>query len=127
MLNVLPPFLAEKNSVDLMDALTSLIEVAVEHPKMFKPAFAHLVQFAISVLKEKDLDDDARQGALELLVTFAEGAPVMCRNDKNYTMATVEETLSLMCDHDEDHDALEEWRNTEDVSPSVALLTTAGL
>lgn len=92
-----------------------MIEVAQEHPKMFRAAFAHLVQFAVSALKEKDLDDGARQSALELLVTFAEGAPVMCRQDKNYTIVTVEQTLSLMCEHDGEPEALEEWRTTKDV------------
>jgi len=39
----------------------------------------------------------------------------MCRKDPTYPMATIEQTLSLMCDHDDDPDALEEWRNTDDV------------
>jgi hypothetical protein len=115
LLMVLPPLLTEKNSEDLTDALTSLISVATEHPKMFRASFASLVQFTISVVAEKELEDDARQAALELLVTFAEGAPVMCRKDEHYTMATVEQTLSLMCDHDDDAAALAEWQNTDDV------------
>ena len=117
LLNVLPTLLAEKQSDDLTDALTALIEVATEHPKMFRPCFGHLAQFCISVLKEEELDDDAKQAALELLVTFAEGAPVMCRKDPHYTTATVEQILALMCDHDNDPDALKEWRNTDDVYP----------
>jgi Importin repeat len=116
LLNVLPPLLTQKESEELTDALTPLIEVATEHPKMFRPCFANLVQFAISVVKEKELENDARQSALELLVTFAEGAPVMCRKDDHYTMATIEQILSLMCDHDDDSNSLEEWRNTDDVS-----------
>jgi hypothetical protein len=117
LLNVLPPLLAEKDSQHLTDALMSLIEVATEHPKMFKHAFSHLVQFTISVVKEKELDNDARQAALEVLVTFAEGAPAMCRKDEHYTMATVEQALSFMCDLDNDQEALTEWRNTDDVFP----------
>lgn len=115
LLNVLPPLLAEKNSEELTEALTSLIELASEHPKMFKDSFTHLVQYAISVIKETDLEDDARQAALELLVTFAEGAPNQCRKDKLYTTATVEQILALMCDHDDDPESLETWRNTDDV------------
>jgi len=92
-----------------------LIEVATEHPTMFRSAFSHLVQFAIGVIKEKQLDDDTRQAALELLVTFADGAPNMCRKDASYTMATIEQILGFMCDHDTEQDALEEWRNTDDV------------
>ena len=128
LLNVLPTLLAEKQSEELTDALTSLIEVATEHPKMFRPCFGHLAQFSISVLKEEELDDDAKQAALELLVTFAEGAPVMCRKDPQYTTATIEQILALMCDHDNNPDALTEWRNTDDVFPLSTFLTTiAGL
>jgi importin-5 len=115
LLNVLPPLLAEQKSEELTEALTALIEVATEHPKMFRSCFTQLVQFAIGVVKGKELDNDARQAALELLITFAEGAPVMCRKDEHYTMATVEQTLSFMCDHDDDPDSLAEWRNTDDV------------
>jgi len=114
LLNVLPPLLAEQQSSQLREALLELIDVATEHPTMFRSAFSHLVQFAISAIKEKQLEDDTRQAALELLVTFADGAPNMCRKDANYTMATVEQILGFMCDHDTEPEALEEWRNTDD-------------
>jgi importin-5 len=118
LLNVLPPLLMEKNSEDLTAALTSLITLATQHPKMFKHSFSHLVQFALSVMKQTDLENDARQAALELLITFTEGAPAMCRNEPNFTMAVTEQTLAFMCDHDDDPESLEEWRNTDDV-PSL--------
>jgi importin-5 len=120
LLNVLPPLLAEKQSDPLREALLELIEVATEHPNMFRGCFSHLVQFAVSVVKEKELDNDTRQAALELLVTFAEGAPNMCRKDPNYTMATVEQILGFMCDHDTEAESLEEWRNTDDVQATSA-------
>jgi importin-5 len=126
-LNVLPPLLAEKNSDDLTTGLMSLIDVATSHPKMFRHSFSSLVQFAISVIKEKDFENDARQAALELLVTFAEGAPAMCRNDKTFSSAVIEQTLSLMCDHDDDPAAIDDWQNTEDVYPIPVDLTSARL
>lgn len=116
LLNVLPPLLTEKNSEDLTAAFTSLIAVATEHPKMFRHSFSHLVQFALSVVKQTELEDDARQAALELLITFAEGAPAMCRNEPNFTMAVTEQILAFMCDHGNDPESLEEWRNTDDVT-----------
>jgi len=72
------------------------------------------------------LDDDARQAALELLITFAEGAPAMCRNEKDFTMAVTEQILTFMCDHDDDPAALEEWRATEDVISLNGKLTSVG-
>jgi hypothetical protein len=78
-------------------------------------------------MKEKEMDDDARQAALELLITFSEGAPVMCRKDPSYTISTVEQILSFMCDHDDSAEALEEWRNTDDVHLPPARLIIVGL
>jgi importin-5 len=127
LLNVLLPLLAEKDSDNLTEALTSLVSVAEVHPKMFRESFSSLVQFAISVIKEKELENDARQAALELLVTFAEGAPAQSRKDPHYTAATVEQVLALMCDHDDSPEDLETWRNTDDVYPSIAYLTIVGL
>jgi len=115
LLNVLPPLLAEKNSQSLSEAMKALIEVAVEHPKLFRQTFSGLVQFALSVVKEKELENDPRQNAMELLVTFAETEPGMCRKDPNYTAGTVEQMLAFMCDHDDDPETLEEWRTTDDV------------
>ena len=122
LLTVLAPLLARKESEELTEAFTALIEVATEHPKIFRALFGDLIRFAISVLKEEELDDDAKQAALELLVTFAEGAPVMCRKDPYYTTATIERILVLMCDHDDHPGSLEVWRNTEDVSPPQCLV-----
>ena len=126
LLNVLVPILQERHSESLAEALTTLIGVAEMHPKMFKDAFSQLVQFAVSVIKEKSLDDGARQAALELLVTFAEGAPAQCRKDPQYSIATVEQSLSLMCDHEDDSDTLEVWRNTDDVFYAVSKLIIVG-
>jgi importin-5 len=128
LLNVLPPLLAEKDSQSLSAAVKSLIEVAAEHPKMFRHPFSGLVQFALSVVKEKQLENDPRQNAMELLVTFAETEPGMCRKDPNYTIETVEQTLAFMCDHDDDPQTLEDWRTTDDViSLQTLYLTIVGL
>src|SRR5271156_825683 len=124
LLNVLPPLLAEKDSQSLSEAIRSLIEVAAEHPKMFRQTFSGLVQFALSVIKDKELENDPRQNAMELLVTFAETEPGMCRKDPNYTMGTVEQMLAFMCDHYDDPETLEEWRTTDDVPSFQAYYLT---
>ena len=75
LLNVLPPLLAEKNSEDLTEALTSLIELASEHPKMFKDSFAHLVQYSISVIKETQLEGVQAGQAVDIDVDGYPGHP----------------------------------------------------
>ncbi|KAF2751651.1 ARM repeat-containing protein [Sporormia fimetaria CBS 119925] len=115
ILNILPPIKESGDSSLLMKALISLIDVAEVAPKMFKPLFSSLVQFSVSVIQEKDLEDATRQNALELMVTFAECSPGMCRKDPNYTNDMVTQCLSLMTDVGIDDDDAEEWNSSEDL------------
>jgi hypothetical protein len=105
----------------LTKALISLIDLAEAAPKMFKPLFNSLVQFSISVIQDKELGDTPRQNALELMATFADCGPQMCRKDPNYTNDMVTQCLSLMTDVGVDDDDAEEWNTSEDVSISRSL------
>lgn len=46
---------------------------------MFKTLFNHLVKFCIGIIQDKDMGDQTRQQALELMGTFADCAPAMCK------------------------------------------------
>lgn len=94
----------------------ALIELAEAAPKMFKSYFHSLVTFSITVIQDKDLSDIARQNALELMATFADSSPLMCKKDANYTSEMVTQCLSLMTDVGPDDDDASEWASTEDVS-----------
>lgn len=124
VLNILPPIKESGDSDDLTKALISLIDLAEIAPKMFKPLFSNLVAFSISVLQDKELDDQARQNALELMATFADYAPAMCRKDPSYTTDMITQCLSLMTDIGEDDDDAAEWNASDDVShlPMVTML-----
>lgn len=116
MLNILPPFLDSFDSDSLTSSLTSLIDLAEVYPKMFKPYFPTVVQFFIECLKNKNLDNSSRQSSLEFLVTFSEGAPIMCTKDENYAKSVVYECLSFMTEVGvEEGDDLNEWLETDDV------------
>ena len=82
---------------------------------MFKTLFNNLVKFCIGIIQDKDIGDPTRQQALELMGTFAECAPVMCRKDPLYTQDMVTQCLSLMTDVGIDDDDAEEWNASEDV------------
>lgn len=82
---------------------------------MFKPLFNSLVQFSISVIQDKELDETPRQNALELMATFADVAPQMCKKDPNYTTDMVTQCLSLMTDVGIDDEDAEEWNSNEDL------------
>ncbi|KAI9685217.1 MAG: hypothetical protein M1820_010831 [Bogoriella megaspora] len=115
ILNVLPPIKESGDSDDLTKGLIALIELAEAAPKMFKNHFHDLVQFSISVIQDKELEDATRQNALELMATFADYAPIMCKKDPTYTESMVTQCLSLMTDVGIDDDDAAEWNATEDL------------
>lgn len=116
VLNILPPIKDSEDSDDLSKALVALIDLAEAAPKMFKPLFSNLVQFSVSVIQDKELDNVCRQNALELMATFADYAPSMCRKDGSYTNDMITQCLSLMTDLGEDDDDAAEWLASDDVS-----------
>lgn len=114
-MNILPPIKESGDAELLTKALISLIDLAEVAPKMFKPLFNNLVQFSIAVVQDKELDETARQNALELMATFADSAPQMCKKDPNFTNDMVTQCLSLMTDVGADDDDAEEWNVSEDL------------
>lgn len=115
ILNILVPIKDTQDSDNLSKALMALIDLAELAPLMFKPLFNNVVKFGISVVQDKDLGDQARQNALELLATFADNAPIMCKKDPIYTTEMVTQCLSLMTDIGNDDDDAAEWNDSDDV------------
>ncbi|KAG8529160.1 uncharacterized protein KY384_005795 [Bacidia gigantensis] len=115
LLNTLPPLKEAGDTDNLSKALIALIEIAEEAPMMFKHLFHNLVQFSISVISDKELTNQTRQNALELMGTFADSAPALCRKDPSYTSDMVTQCLSLMTDVGEDDEDAEEWNASEDL------------
>lgn len=114
LMNVLPPLLETADSESLTSALIAVNELVEVYPKIFKSLFSSMVNFCITVVRSKDLENAARQASLEVLVVFAEAAPGMCRKDPTYTNVVVVECLSLMTDLGDDSDVAE-WLSTEDL------------
>lgn len=115
ILNTLVPLKESGNSDLLSKALLAIIQLAEVASKMFKNVFAQLVTLCISMIQDKELDDQARQNALELMATFAEYAPAMCKREPSYTNDMVTQCLSLMTDVGADDDDAEEWNAQEDM------------
>jgi hypothetical protein len=116
ILNILPPLKDGGNSDHLTRAFLALIDLAEVAPKMFKPLFNNLLTFSITVIQDKELTDQTRQNALELMATFAEQSPALCKKDPAYTNEMVTQCLSLMTDVGIDDDDASEWNASEDVS-----------
>ncbi|KAL8951885.1 MAG: hypothetical protein Q9222_002160 [Ikaeria aurantiellina] len=115
LLNILPPLKEAGDTDGLTKAIVALIELAEEAPIMFKPLFHNLVQFAVTVIQDKDLGDTVRQNALELMGTFADYSPAMCKKDPSFTSDMVTQCLSLMTDVGADDDDASEWNSTDDL------------
>jgi hypothetical protein len=126
ILNILPPLKDSHNSEQLSRALMALIELAELAPRMFQPVFSNLVTFSVTVIQDRDLEDQTRQNALELMATFADYAPQMCKKEPSYANEMVTQCLSLMTDivaDDED----ESWNTSDDVGASYSLPITIHL
>ncbi|KAI9052596.1 hypothetical protein LZ554_003939 [Drepanopeziza brunnea f. sp. 'monogermtubi'] len=117
VLNILPPLKEKQESEDLTRALVSLIELAEVAPKMFRLQFRNVVAFSISVIQDKELTDQARQNALELMATFADYAPGMVKKDETYVTDMITQCLSLMTDIGADDDDAAEWCASDDMDP----------
>ena len=115
LLNVLPPLKEASDSEELSSAFLALIELAEICPKMFKGMFNNLVKFSVSVIADKELSDQVRQNALELMATFADYAPKTCTKDPVFAQEMVTQCLSLMTDIGADDDDASEWNTSEDV------------
>lgn len=115
VLNTLLPLKEAQDSENLSRALMAVIELAEAASKMFRPVFGNLVQLSISIIQDKDLEDQARQNALELMATFADYNPAMCKKDPSYTNDMVTQCLSLMTDVGADDDDASEWNAQEDL------------
>jgi hypothetical protein len=105
----------QHDSDQLTKALVTIIDLAEASPKMFKGVFSQLVQLAISMISDKDLEDQTRQNALELMATFADCNPTMCKKEPAYIENMVTQCLSLMTDVGTDDENAEEWNAQEDL------------
>lgn len=115
ILNILPPLQEKKDSENLAEALIALIALAEQSTRMFKPLFSGLCTFSIGVVKDTQLEDKARQLALELMTTFAEVSPQMCKHEANYAEQMVTQCLSLMTEVGMDDEDASDWNDSEDV------------
>ncbi|KAG7666219.1 PSE1 [[Candida] subhashii] len=113
LLNSLPRFLQNGQDNALALVLESLIDLVELAPKMFKDMFPTIIEFCATVSKHKDLDSNTRMASLELLTTFAEVSPSMCKRTTSYTEEMVLITLSMMTEVCIDDDDAAEWNNSD--------------
>lgn len=116
LLNSLPRLLQNGNDTALASVLESLIDLVILAPKIFKPMFETIISFCSEVSQNKDLESNARLTALELLTSFAESSPNMCKREQSYSTTIVIITLKLMTEVCVDDEDCSEWNNCEDTN-----------
>lgn len=114
LLNVMEPLRAARREFELTSVLESLVTLVGLAPRMFAPVFGALVDFALAVAGDVQVDEGARMTALELLAAFAEEAPSMCRREPKYTAQVVPLLLKLLTEIGVDDEDGSEWNNTDD-------------
>ncbi|CAK9435939.1 uncharacterized protein LODBEIA_P05510 [Lodderomyces beijingensis] len=114
LLNSLPRFLQNGQDIALTSVLEALVELVELAPKMFKNMFPTIIEFCAVVSKNKDLDSAARMSSLELLTTFSEVSPAMCKRTPSYTEEIVLITLSMLTEVCIDDDDAADWNNNDD-------------
>lgn len=119
LLSVIGPLKEAGKEDELSTVFEYLIELAGLAPKMFKPMFKELVEFCLAVCKNKEFEEKTRNSALELLTTFSETSPNMCKKDDSYTSVMVLLCLELMTEIGEnDDEEASEWKNEDDLLSS---------
>lgn len=113
LLNSLPRFLQNGQDQALANVLESLIDLVELAPKMFKDMFPTIIEFCSSVSKNSELESGTRMAALELLTTFSEVSPVMCKQTPSYTSTMVLVNLSMLTEISQDDDDAAEWNNND--------------
>ncbi|CCH60500.1 hypothetical protein TBLA_0C07090 [Henningerozyma blattae CBS 6284] len=116
LLNSLPNFLNDSKDEALTSVFESLIELVELAPKLFKDLFDNMIQFLNIVIKNVnlDLETQTRTTALELLTSFAENAPQMCKSNSNFCDSIIMNTLLLMTEISIDDENSQEWSNSDD-------------
>lgn len=113
LLNALPRFLQDGQEVALANVLQSLIDLVELAPKVFRDMFPTIIEFCSTVAKNNGLDSSTRLAALELLTTFSEVSPAMCKQTPSYTSSMILVNLSMLTEVSKDDDDAAEWNNED--------------
>ncbi|KAF8005112.1 hypothetical protein HF325_000569 [Metschnikowia pulcherrima] len=113
LLNSLPMFLQSGHTDALAEVLQALIDLVELAPKMFRQMFPTMIEFCLTISKDSDIDSNTRLAALELLTTFAEVSPSMCKATPGYTEQMVLITLRMLTEVSLDDEDAAEWNNDD--------------
>ncbi|KAG0255635.1 hypothetical protein BG011_004999 [Mortierella polycephala] len=110
MLETLNALMTAKDESSLLEGLVAMIELAEHSPRVFKYVTITLLPFMLGIIKKKELQDQIRTSALELLLTLAESTSNFIRKVPDFATTLVPVTLEMMTELEDD----EEWYTADD-------------
>ncbi|KJE88836.1 hypothetical protein CAOG_00415 [Capsaspora owczarzaki ATCC 30864] len=110
MLSVTSRAMASGDDATAGDVIGCLIELAEHSPTSFRNCFAEVVNTLVAAAgNTAQLEDGTRHLCVELLVTFAERHPGMCRRFEGFAGVVVPVLLQMMVEYDESEQAAVAW------------------
>ncbi|KAJ8031234.1 Importin-5 [Holothuria leucospilota] len=91
--------------------LKSFIELEENCPKMLRPRLEDVLNLALEIANNTELDDQWRQLGLEMVVTLSEVAPAMLRKFPRFLPLIMNQMLAMMVDIDDDP----EWSLSDEI------------
>ena len=95
-----------------LECIMSLIDLAQESPKLFKPVVPSLIVFMTQQMQNEGLEDGTRQNCLELLITLTEAAPGMMRKHQQFGQTVIPILLEWMSQLEDE----QSWYTSENVN-----------
>ncbi|KAK3832761.1 MAG: importin subunit beta-3 [Linnemannia gamsii] len=109
MMESLAAFRKAKYEVALVEAVSSLIELAERAPRLFRHIVT-TIPILIEMAEEKTLEDQTRQVMLELMVTLAECSPSWFKRVPDFVTRLVPVSLEMMTELEDEA----EWYMADD-------------
>lgn len=100
----------------IAEVFVTIMELAEIAPTLFHYHLQLYLEFCVKMAINLEIEANTRVAALEFMVTLAEGAPNMCRNEPDFTNKLVEACLILMIEIAPEDDDGVVWSNEADFS-----------
>jgi hypothetical protein len=104
MLDVLSACVASGDAQGARDVLSSIIDLASEHPGFIRSSVQAVMGAALSLARNASVDESVRFTAIELLVIYAETKPVVFRKTPGALEGTIQALVECIDHVEEDED-----------------------
>lgn len=112
-LDLMSSMIKKSQFQSLESVLNSMIELVELAPNIFIKTFDRILDICFTISKSKNIDSFIRMSALELLTSFAEAFPSLCKSNSLYIESILLITLSMLTEISINDENAIEWINNE--------------